>query len=465
MKTLLKILALGSLITTAAAAQEFNNELPDLNNYGWAFKIVTDERASFYQVELPMLVYQSAADDRLRDISVYNAANRPVPRVVEPAVGTVEERETRRPLPFAALFLNQEPDADRVRMMFEQMGGETRIKVESDKASTGEKMRPPLSGYIVDTRNLEGSIDALELEWPQPISGFVGRVTVSGSNDLATWQLLGGAALADLQEADTKIVQARVGLIDNDFDFLRLNWTSLPDSWRLTQLTAVQVSAAPQRERHELVLRSVGRDDADGGWLFDAGGPVPVDRLGLGLPDPNSVVTVGIYRWLPDRDSWSRVHRGAFFQLSREDLPISSKPVAIDTARAARWKVVIEKGLPDTRLELVLGWRPDTLLFVAQGDGPYTLATGRAQAVAEFFPEDHLLGDVSLGGIATDNGPVAAAQLGDRYKLAGVQREVAATPIDWKTVLLWAGLVIAVLFVVSLAVRVTRALGDDNLAE
>ncbi|MBT8130736.1 MAG: DUF3999 domain-containing protein [Gammaproteobacteria bacterium] len=465
MKSLIKALGVVLALVTSIEAQEYNSTLPELNNYQWAFKLQAGARASFYNVELPLLVYQSAADERLRDLSVYNAANQAVPRVIEPAVTNVEELETRNALPYAALFLNQEPDADRVRMMFEQMGGETRIKVESDKAANDEKIQPPLSGYIVDTRGLDGDIDALELEWPQPISGFVGRVTVSGSNDLEQWQLVGGAALADLQEADTQILQSRVSIADNEYDFLRLQWVSLPDNWRLTQLTAVQVSRAPQRERQKLSLASNGNDDEDGGLMFDAGGAVPVDRLSLGLPADNTVVTASIYRWIARNESWSRVYRGAFYQLSRDDTPISNKPVPIDTTRSARWKVVIEKGQPDTRVTLELGWQPDTVLFVAQGDAPYTLATGRPQAASEFFPEDHLLGDVSLGGIATDNGPVAAATVGDRYKLAGIEREVPKKPIDWQTILLWVGLLIAVLFVVSMAVRVTRALSDDNLAE
>ncbi|MGB5347739.1 MAG: DUF3999 family protein, partial [Woeseia sp.] len=399
MNAKLTLLSACLLLPLSTPAQDFSSTLPERSNYSWAFEIALDERASFYQLELPLLVYQSAADSRLRDLSVYNAADQAVPRVVQAATGTSEELETRQPLPFAALFLNQEPDADRVRMIFEQMGGETRIKLESD-AANGEKIRPPLSGYVVDTRSLDGNIDALELEWPETRSGFIGRATVTGSNDLENWQMLGGGALADLQEGDTQILQARIALSDKDFDFLRIQWTSLPDSWRMSQLTAVQVAKAAQRERQILSLDNSGKDDADGGFVFDAGGPVPIDRLSLSLPDQNTVITASIYRWLPESDSWSRVYRGAFYRLLRDELPVVSKAASIDTVRAARWKVLIEKGQPDTRFKLELGWRPDTVLFIAQGDGPFTLATGRPQATSENFPEDRLLGDVSLGGIA-----------------------------------------------------------------
>jgi len=227
----------------------------------------------------------------------------------------------------------------------------------------------------------------------------------------------------------------------------------------------VQVSAAPHHQRRALSLSSIGRDEEDGGLLFEPVGPLPVDQLGLELPEENAVLSVSIWQQPPNSENWTRVHDGAFYKLMRDELPVISEPVSIGPMRAARWKVRVNKGNPDTPFKLRLGWRPDTLLFIAQGEAPFTLALGRPQAQSEGFPEDRLLGDVSLGGIATDNGPIADAALAERFKLGAIERQAPAKPIDWRTILLWIGLIVAVLFVVSMAVRVTRALSDDNLDE
>jgi hypothetical protein len=126
--------------------------------------------------------------------------------------------------------------------------------------------------------------------------------------------------------------------------------------------------------------------------------------------------------------------------------------------RAARWKVVVQDGHPDTPLQLQLGWRPDTLLFVAQGASPFTLAIGRDAARAEQFPQERRLGGVPIAGLAENNGPVVAAELGERFPLGGVARELPRAPVDWRTILLWSALILAVLFVVGMATRLMRGL-------
>ncbi len=448
------------LLPAAAGAQAPQDSLPELDHYRWGFTIETAEPASFYTVPLPLDVYRSASDPDLRDLGVYNAAGQAVPRIVEAGSAEFELQDTRHRLPFAALYRNQVPDADRVRMMFEQMGDETRIELSSDSADG--KIRAPLSGYIVDARGLDGNIDALELAWPDHVSGFVGRISVTGSNDLQDWRLLGGAALADLREADTIITQDRVSLADDDYDFLRIEWRDLPDNWSLEGLTAIQVSTMPRIERDTLTLEPTGRDETDGGQLFDARAALRVDRLRLVLPEDNSVLTAALSYRPPGRDRWVQLHQGTFYNLVRSDLPVSSEAASVSPVRAAEWKVAITKGRPDTPFRLELGWRPDVLLFLAQGDAPFTLAVGRGGAAAEGFPEERLLGDVSLGGIATDNGPVAAASLGQRVRLPGIERKPPPEPTDWRTILLWAGLGAAVLFVLWMALRLQRGVRTED---
>lgn len=448
------------LLPAAAGAQAPADALPALDNYRWQFPLQTAAPASFYRVALPLDVYRSASDPRLRDLGVYNAAGRAVPRVIEAGSDDVELEDTRDPLPFAALYRNQVPDAERVRMMFEQMSGGTRIEVTSDSANG--KIRPPLTGYIVDTRAIDGSIDALELDWPDAQSGFVGRVSVSGSNDLQAWQLLGGAALADLREGDAIIMQQRVSLADDDYDYLRVDMGDLPPDWTLEGVTAIRVSSKPRVERSALVLDTDARDDRDGALLFDAGGALPIDRIRLVLPEDNSVLTATVSYRLPGGDRWQRLYDGTFFNLVRSDLPVSSEPAAVPSVRAADWKVAVTQGSPDTPIRLELGWRPDVLLFVAQGEPPYTLAVGRPGAATEGFPEERLLGNVALGGIAADAGPVAEAAAGPRAPLPGIERQLPREPTDWRRLLLWAVLVAAVLFVLWMASRLQRAARADD---
>jgi hypothetical protein len=438
-----------------AYAQQALAPLPELNNYAWGFPIETTEPASFYRVELPGIVNESAADPDLRDTGVYNAAGQAVPRLLEAGRDEVEQRESLHALPFAALYRDLEPDPERIRLMFEQMGGQLRIDVRSDGAEAS-KIRPPLSGYIVDARGVEGRLDALEFSWPEHLRGFVGRVNVEAGNDLENWAAVGGGALADLNEDAVAIEQHRIGIAATDRDFLRLTWSGMPPGWGLDGVTGVQFTATPQRNRKTLRLEASGRDEDDGGLLFDAGGRIRVDRVGLHFPQINTVVTTDIYYWNGAVERWIPVHRGSFHHIRRSDTIVTSSAATIGSQRAARWKVLVASGHPETPMQLELGWRPDTLLFVAQGNGPYTLGTGRASAAAEQYPQERIFGGTELRELADDNGPVAEATLGPRFPLGGIARELPKEPLDWRTILLWSGLVLAVLFVAWMATHLLR---------
>lgn len=445
------------LLSPAAGGQQPSATLPELNNYAWGFRIEAAEPASFYRVQLPLLVNQSAADAELRDVGIYNGAGQAVPRVFETLPDAVERREQRFALPFVALYRNQVPDPERIRMTFEQMEGRTRIEVRS-KESAGEKTRSPLAGYIVDTRAVDDSLDALEFAWPAENAGFIGRISIEGSDNLVNWQSLGAGAVADLREEAAAIEQRRIGMTANHADFLRLTWSELPPDFRLDSVSGLKISTTSQAVRETLTLGSNGRDIGDGGHLFDVGGMVRIDQVGLRLPEINTVVAVGIYAWMPSQKRWINAHQGSFHHIRRGETIVSSSPADIQRLRAARWKVVIHNGRPDTPLQLQLGWRPDTLLFVAQGTPPFTLATGRDAARTEQFPQERLLGGVPIARLAEDSGTAVAAGLGERFPLGGVTRELPRAPLDWQTILLWSALVLAVLFVVVMAMRLMRGL-------
>lgn len=443
------------LAAVVAGAQTLRNTLPELNNYAWGFPVRADEASSFYRIELPLAVNQSSADARLRDIAVYNAAGEPVSRVVERHEAESIRQEQRHALPFAALYQDQYPDPDRIRMLFEQMGSGVRIDVVSEGAEL-QKISPPLSAYVVDTRSAEVAFDAVEFTWPDSLSGFMGRVTVEASDNLEDWRLVGAGAVADLREESVAIEQRRITITATDSDFLRLSWGGLPSRWSLAAVHGVQRTETPQFSRQVLLLDSGGRDDSDNGLLFDVGGNIRVDRINLELPEVNTVISADILYWDDGMDRWQRAGGGTFHHIRRGDNSVTSEPLKIPPVRASRWKVVLSRGRQETPLALALGWFPDRLLFVAQGEPPYTLGVGRPSAGEEAFPEERILGDRSIQQLAGTGGAVAAATLGERFPLGGLERELPPQPVAWRTILLWGGLVIVVVFVGWMAARLLR---------
>jgi hypothetical protein len=102
---------------------------------------------------------------------------------------------------------------------------------------------------------------------------------------------------------------------------------------------------------------------------------------------------------------------------------------------------------------LELGWLPGQLVFMAQGDGPYSLAYGRAGLEPTRSQVAQLLKAVEpvSGGTL-----IEAARTGTQTVLAGTAALLPKTELPWRVWLLWAGLIAGVLAVGAMAWKLFR---------
>jgi hypothetical protein len=429
---------------------------PDMNDYAWGFDVLTSNEASFYSVRLPLEVNQSVTDPELRDAGVYNANGEPVPRIFQPASDDVEQVERNRPVPFVPLYTDIEQiSGENIRLLFERRGDYDRLELNTDDAVAAPAQRK-VSSYIVDTRQLDEAIEALDLYWTQTPNGFVGQVSVEGSDTLSDWSSLGNGAIADLNENATSIVQRRVKLSKSKHDYLRIRWSELPDAWSLAEISSVYTLGVPGIVREKTMLSHSDIDPTDGGAIYSLNATPKIDQLRIVLPDLNSVITANVFLWSESQQRWYRVADGPWHRIGRGDNIIESAAISIPRARSSRIKVVVTGGQPNTAMQVEVGWRPDTLLFLAQGPAPYTLVAGRAADAQAGYPQQSKYGVQSIAGLATDNTPATTATLGPRRALGGANQMQLKKSTDWRTLILWLGLVLGVGFVGFMAARILR---------
>lgn len=438
--------------------QASGGDLPQGDDYAWGFELALQEGGDFYSVPVPLPVYQSVSDPHLRDAGVYNATGQPVPRLFVQPEPLDDSVETRIPLALVPVHGEQDEQADRLRVLLQQSPSTITLEVEGNTPGAPAIEAPvePLQSYIVDTANLGADFSSLEFHWPASDKGIIGQVRVTDSEDLRSWRGLGLTTLADLQLGDTRIEQRRMALERPSRRYLRITWNGMPADWQLLELSGIRTQAVDSGERDWLTLESSGAGESDRDYLYDAGGFPPVDRVKLLLDDANAVVRAGIFYRENGQDVWRLYCNAVFYNITRDDNALHSPPAKATMRRAAEWMIRLESGTTATAPRLQIGWQPDRLLFIAQGKGPFSLRTGRAMDASGDYPQQRLMGDPEIFRLLRKSGLQGVATLGDRYTVAGPGQLEVRPGSTWRMVLLWAGLLIAVLFVGWLVLSLAR---------
>lgn len=460
MMTLLRTALLAAALCLPGAAA-ISQELPSRDDYAYSFPLSIENDSEFFESDLPLQVYRSVSDSALRDAGVYNSQQQPVPRLFEqpPVPDNKEESIRLDPVP---LNTNLSEQPEQLRLLLQQAGRGITMQLDSSEANIPDSGNS-IAAYIIDARELQHDLVALQLQWPKQAQGFIGRLLVEHGNDLQNWRRLGETSLADLEYSNTHIVQNRVDLVEDAFDFLRISWQNLPDTFQLDSVTGIYTMAGVPEKRDELILSPVS-DTLENAreFVFDIDGFPPVDRINLLLKDENVVVKATIFSRMGEKDGWKRRHGGIFYKLSRQGSSLRSPPARVTPTRDSQWKVKLESGVTSTPVQLQLGWKPDRLVFLAQGAPPFELVSGRAKDRLEGFPQDRILGDRSIFKILTESGQPGSAAIGSRKLRGGVQQLEVSTTNSWRTSLLWAGLVAAVLLVGWLVYSLIRELRKEG---
>lgn len=440
--------------TPADAAPDSAVRSPDDYAYGWL--VIAPAPAQLYELRVPIGVYRAALDPGLRDLAVFDADGEPVPRLVrEPAAPAAVADQT---LPLAVLPVWASPGqaAGDVRLTLDRRDGGTQLALESTP--------PPGSGaqalvaYVADAGESQRSWRSIDLQWNAAAGPLLLPVTVEGSADLNAWYPLGSGTVAALQQDGARIERRRVELADRAARYLRITWSGAPAEWRLERVDVQWSQATPAVPLERLRLVPVGRDANDGGYLFDSGGAPLTREFALELPADNVVVGARVYRRGAGSGDWEPVHAGVFYHLRREGADLQRDPVTVAPRRAARWKVVIDRGRAELNVSLVLGWQPDRLVFVAQGAAPWLVAAGSALDLEQGFPQARRYSEPELVGLMASTGQAAPASLGQRRDLGGAEQLRPARVQPWGRWLLWLGLVGGVAVVAFMVLRLLRQL-------
>jgi hypothetical protein len=430
--------------------------------------IVVDKPAPFVQLALPPSAYGRVEQDDLRDLRIVDSRGERVPFAVLPARSTVHTSEQVReatlyPLPAGPTSAGTWPSPVDV-----VVDGD-RITVRRHGGAKTVAMPPRESGgWLIDsgeTKSGDPLPRSLRLRWSGPAE-FSVAYRIETSDDLRQWRGAGSGQVMALQSPSGALTQPVVGLGNAPGRFIRLVWAEPAAAPVLTGATVLvaashQVALDSAREltfspSAEPASPAAADPAARRALHFDLGGALPLIDVDLRFAAGTHVAPVRLQGRTRVEQPWRELGAGVFYRLERGSDVGTSPAIALPTT--ARYLRVV----PDERagaldaasVRLVVHASLASIVFAAQGEPPFRLLAGSADAPAGALPlpmvvpqldsERARFGQASLGEFRVDTAAEQAAV--DAARLARLR--------PW---LLWAVLLVGVVGLAALVWRLARA--------
>jgi len=391
--------------------------------YTHALPLQVSGKQAVVQLRLPRAVYLHARTPDLADLRVFDSAGAPQPFTL---TGTATPQQRNLDLP-CKVFPIQAPARDGGRV------DDLQVRLTKDGTVVSVTPRPDaapgnaeaLAGLVLDLGTLPqgAQVTGLTLAPPPGARNYSAQLIAEASDDLQDWQPLAENTVSWLVNASGETVTSnRIAFPAQRLRYVRLRWADgKPAEFAAVTAQAVQTQDAPQ-QWDELTLPAVraagGRD-----LTYAAPLAVPAERVGVVLREQNVVLPVAIGRYATRPPGMPAQTTGpefipfasaTFYRLNQDGAARVAGDVAIPETHLAQW-VLRPKADVAATPELRLRWRPATLVFLAGGKPPYTLAFGRAGAPDTQLP----LAQVAPGFDARDLGRLETAGTGELVEQQG----------------------------------------------
>jgi hypothetical protein len=415
------------------------------------------------RLELPLPVLQASRQPGQADVRLFDAAGTALPQAWAGAPPAAELERRRLAVPRFAWPESAAPKATAAgdaRIEVNAAGAVVRIfGARPATAATTEPRR-----WLLDltTAPREDGVrwERIALDWPRAPGGVSTTVRVEASDDARAWRFITQTALLELGGDANAPAQKH---IDWPRDagrpkYLRLAFDQ-PLALTRSELTSLrEAPAAPlASQRFPFAAEATSPQRA---WTLDALGALPVARVQVHLPMPNSVLALRLEQRHDEKAPWQTVASFVAWRLVRDGQESVAPPTPIAAAPARHWRLVADARTPLPELaslDATLEWRAPLLVFAAGSARGLTLAVGRDKAAPAALPLPTLM----PGYRSADEFKLPQATLGALTAQTVAtpgwpERLSEATPEDRRRWILWAALAVAVVGLAVLAARLAR---------
>jgi hypothetical protein len=410
----------------------------------------------YHRLTLPLALYGRAAYADLRDLRVHNAAGHAVPYAWLRNEAAVPKTASRN-VPIFALPGSGAASGDTALAFSVRPDGSLVLETKGAAANAGDAAQ-----WLIDVSQVKGSLLQARFDIAPDARGLF-AFRLEASDDLRQWRPVGGEEqLVRLAHGGQTIERLAVDLNNVRARFLRLRWTDPKQGAALTSVGIDSVQevepVAPVEWSAAIPPERCAADYCD--YLLPRGVPVQSLRIDLadintlaqlsvsGLSDP-APTTAAAQQPVPRNPLYALRHQqrrpavrngapdeaplldAVVYRLAQAGGEALSPVLALDGAVHARLRLRTAgpiSVLGATPPRIAVGAVPRTLVFLAQGAAPFSLAWNaapQANAVEGGVPGAPLALSTLIPGYAADK-PVAADDASVALPMAAVTAAVTA---------------------------------------
>jgi len=370
------------------------------------------------------------------DLRLFNAAGQPVPMALAsvPTQTSTQEQSVKLP---AYPILGAEGAAaaglEGLSLRIEERQGRRVVQLNSSGGGTTAAAGPQkVLGALLDARKLKDPVAGMTLDADLPVGQPV-SFNVQASKDLKSWRPLADTVLyrADASASAASLGNTRLDLSMAELKdhYLRITWGAAAVTVRGATLLTSQSTAVRQRVSASMAAPVLANAHE---LVFALPFSTPVAALKITPQGSNVLVPIRVLGRNNREQPWALMATTVVYRLGAAGKEQASGPVEIGGASVREVKIEADAKTPGFAAapEIALQFEPAQVVFLASGQGPFTLAAGlagQAGAAGAFLPMASLIpnykasqentlplaqADVSRADITGggEGGPLVAAQ-------------------------------------------------------
>jgi hypothetical protein len=448
------------------------------NDFAYGIEFFPGDKQAMQAVLLPEHFYQNLVSPNGGDFRVFDAHGQLMPFTVK-QLQLKNENKSKIELAFYPVYTQQGDSLDSLAL---SLGNTDQgISLLINNKTSESSANSTLAAYIVDRQKAK-NLHSLDIEWREPRTGFIGPIKVEGSNDLIHWStLVRDASLSRFEHQQQFIGNSTIFLPLHEGRYLRISWVTDRSPFLVTSVVAnvtdYRDETAEKTLETNLTLRLIDSDTllpfgaaAQNSYQFELPENLPIVAIELISNNDNYFFLADVYSHAPQAKTseksipWLAHGELNQYRLTMSEQQLVSSAKVISSPKHRQWLLSFREpknynggDLPQVKMS----WLPEQLIFIAQGQPPYTLAYGNPNVETGVHQLSSLFARLKpeewqniLARVITLPAPI---------ELGGVSKLVAtASPFPWKTLALW---LVLILGVTTMAVMAYRLLRDSQTRE